>query len=532
MSMAGSTPPRAWEYGIAGVCLLAALHFLALRIRAAALPQGDEGSWLAVAAELSRGHGFTTRWLEYHFLKPYTLPRPDDFRFPGLTGLLALVFQFTGVSWRAAQWTVAWVFLIFCAASWLAVRRAFGVFTGLAVCALTCCSLLQLHWNSQVYTEGLFGVVLSLLVLAALTGDSARPSWWLRLGLCAGALYLVRPNGLLFAGGFLWLAARGCPGSAGKSAPGAARWTRPLLGLAAMAAAMAPWLMRTWIRFGNPLHVAGSAGMLRNTRVEPSTYGLADYLHAYGPLFPLRRVAVGSWEFLRALNHFEHGLEAIPLALALVALFRRRVFFHPFVACGFALSFLAFAYTSYNSWAGVRYAAPLLPFVYAYGLSQLPEWWAAVLRGSAAARTSRRVRSLSVTLGAAAILLLPAPTLFPHRHYERRLVPARAEASLSDHIRRLQAAVPPGGRYYAASLGGINFLSDRDCVGLQELNDSTWFERSQAALHPRWVALARREDGDSALAAALDRMRAGGYTLDTVDRGPEAVYLELRARRP
>ena len=102
-----------WEALAAVAALLLAWHFLALRVRAAGLPGGDEGSWLSVAAELARGKGFTTRWLEAHFLVPYALPRPDDFRYPALTCLLAAVFRIFGASVEAGRWTVVAVYLAF-----------------------------------------------------------------------------------------------------------------------------------------------------------------------------------------------------------------------------------------------------------------------------------------------------------------------------------------------------------------------------------------------------------------------------------
>jgi hypothetical protein len=512
-------PVQAWEWAALSLALLAAWHFLSLRIAASSRPQGDEGSWLSVAAELSRGHGFTTRWLELHFLRPYAVPRPDDFRYPGLTGLLALVFRFTGVSWRAAQWTVTCVFLLSVSASWLAVRRAFGAWTALAAAFLACFSLLQLQWGSMVYTEGLFGLVLAGLFLAALTGNPASRLWWLRLGAGVGLLYLVRPNGILFAPGIAWLYLRLRP---------RVRWDRPLWACAAMGAVMAPWLWRTWIRFGNPFHLAGSAGMLRNTRAEPSTYGLLDYLRVHGALFPLRRTAVGVWGFFRTLQFYEHGLQYLPLLLVLAALLRRRPFYHPFLACGFALSFAAFAYASFNSWAGARYAAPLLPFVYAYGLSQLPGWWKSAAHLVAAAWVSFESRIANVTAGASVILLLLLPVCRPHRFYERSLVPSDAGAAISDHVRRVRALVPEDGSYYAGSLAPLNFLAERNCVGLQELNDSTWFARSRAAMHPGWLALAHGEESDPAMAAAIGRMRKEGFELDTVDEGSAGVYLQLR----
>src|SRR6185369_15716110 len=104
-------------------------------------------SWMSVANELAHGRGFSTRWLEVHFLVPYTLPRPDDFRYPALTSLLALTFRVFGYSIETARWTVGAVFLAFATAIWGLARAAFGRWAAQAAVWVTVASLLQLQWN-------------------------------------------------------------------------------------------------------------------------------------------------------------------------------------------------------------------------------------------------------------------------------------------------------------------------------------------------------------------------------------------------
>ena len=65
--------------GIA-VILLMSFHLVSERIVHAEFPGGDQGSWMSVAAQVSRGEGFTTRWLEYPFLQRAALPRPRSCR--------------------------------------------------------------------------------------------------------------------------------------------------------------------------------------------------------------------------------------------------------------------------------------------------------------------------------------------------------------------------------------------------------------------------------------------------------------------
>jgi hypothetical protein len=532
---------KALEAAFALLALLAGFHFLAMRVRAGGLPGGDEGSWMSVAAELARGHGFTTRWLELHFLTPYALPRPDDFRYPALTSLLALVFRCAGTSLEAARWTVTAVFLCFASAAYLACRSAFGRFTAMASLWLTSFSLLQLDWNSVVYTEGLFGLAVALLAAWSLRGERTLETtvpfgfrtlgWWAILGAGVGLLYLVRANGILFLIGVPWLFLLRRKHGLSLLHPASACMGFLL--------AAAPWLIRNFRRFGNPLHVAGNAGLLR-TSGEPHTMSVAQFLARHPPLYPLERFGVGALHFIQDLHQFEHGLEALPLILAAVAVFRKRPFFSPFLAAGFLATFAACCYSAYDSWAGVRYMSGLLPLVYAYGLSPLfsgPRVTSALPSASKGFFEKGLFKPrFTAPVAALGILLLLLPVAGPHRFYERKFAPPPKgpaayayRKDLADHLSRLAARLPEGGRYYAGALSKVNFLAQgRDCVGLQELYDSTWFTRSMAAFHPGLVVLTHEETSDTAMLAALAKMRSGGYTQDTLEEGPLAVYLSLR----
>ncbi len=524
---------KAWEAAGAALALLVGIHFLAMRVRAGGLPGGDEGSWLSVSAELARGHGWSTRWLELHFLRPYALPRPDDLRYPALTSLLAVVFRGLGTSVEIGRWTVTAVFLSLAGSVWLICRRAFGRWAALGALWLTLCSLLQLQWNTVVYTEGLFGLVVAGLAWWCLKGESPRaarrgsmtgiggplgspvltePAWWAVLGAGVGLLYLVRPNGLLFVPGILWLYWR-------RRHLGLT-WKHPALALTCFGLVIAPWLLRTAHHFGNPLHIAGNAGMLREAG-QPHTYTLFQYLAQHNPWYPLQRFLFGVPRFFRILHQSEHGLEALPLLAAAAAVFLRRPFFGPFLASGFLISGLICCYAAYDGWAPIRYMSSLLPFLYAYGL--------AALRSLFRRRFPSASKRSGFLTGCAVILLLLLPVVQPHRYYERTLKPApgfsRHQAAYLDS---LQARVAPGESYYAGSLCAINFLTQgRRCVGLQELYDPTWFSRSMEAFHPRLVALTHGETADTAMQAALAKMRREGYTADTLAVLPLGVLLAL-----
>lgn len=81
-----STINRKYVFETAFILLVLAIsfHLIQERIEHARFPGGDEGSWMSVAAQVSRGEGYTTWWYEHPFLKPATLPRHDDYRYPRL----------------------------------------------------------------------------------------------------------------------------------------------------------------------------------------------------------------------------------------------------------------------------------------------------------------------------------------------------------------------------------------------------------------------------------------------------------------
>jgi hypothetical protein len=277
---------------------------------------------------------------------------------------------------------------------------------------------------------------------------------------------------------------------------------------------------------------------------QSHTLSAAQYFGRHDALFLPRRLGAGLFRLAIRWHRSEHGLEAIPLFLAVLAAFRRRPFFGPAFATGFVLTVLACGYAAYNSDAGVRYLSGLAPFLYAYGFALVPAAAGSLFpraAGRLPAHPAPRPDGSAAGLarwasGAAGIALILAPVAYPHRYYERILPRALAASgpyayrpAVAEHLAKLAARVPPGGHYYAASLCQLNFLApDRYCVGLQELYDPSWFPRSLAAFHPTLVALTPAEGADPVLRAALDRMRAGGYLPVPSDSGSIAAYLELR----
>jgi Dolichyl-phosphate-mannose-protein mannosyltransferase len=490
-------------------------HFLSERIDHRSFPSGDEGSWLSVAAEASRGHGFTTRWLEHPFLTPYSLPRPDDYRYPGLVSSLAVGFRLFGISYDTALRVVLFMFLVYSLLVYLASKKFFGTRAACLTMACTVFSLLQLYWNTIVYTEGLFGIVVALLLLVSAYVPEHRRLFWILAGAGIGVLYLVRPNGILFGCGFLWLFLRSF-GKNGKTTGNV------LLGLVVMGLIMGPWLARNFIFWGNPFHIAGSAGLLRVSVSEPLTYSVLDFLKIHGILFPLKAAGIGCWHFLITLQFFEHGLEIIPLAFCLLGLFLRVPGYNPFIAAALLISFASCAYASKASWSGVRYFSSLLPFVYAYGFFCLFR----VLDRLAI----NRIKWAKYLLFAAVAGVSLAPVFYPHRYYERTfLAMPPVHRNFDAHLRVLSKNLHEHDAYLANRMAQVNFLTEYNCVGMQEFFDSTSVGRALCQFTPKLLAVTPDEEKEAKMRAIMREIERNNFIVEKIDSTDFCYYYLISA---
>jgi hypothetical protein len=514
--------PVLFEAVYCALLVAAAWHLVGERIDQRALPRGDEGSWMAAAAELSNGNGFTTRWLEHGFLKPYTLPRPDDYRYPGLVCILAGAFLVFGCSYTTALRVVGCTFLLFGLAVFGVTRRAFGRRTAVAVLPLVYFSLLQLMYNTEVYTEALFGIGIAALLYISLRFKPSSRAWWLLSGTCIGLLYLIRPNAILFAVALgiysVWSLIR-------SKTPK----TSIAGGLIIMVAIMIPWLLRSWIIFGNPFHLAGSAGLLRVHTDDPATWSILDFVKTYGPLYFIKAVAANITTFFSILHGQEHGLEVLPLLFCLTGIVRRKPFFNGMIVTGFVLTFLACAYTSAGgSWAGNRYFSPLLPFVYAYGINRIFR-----LTDRAVARFKKGPRwplaPLACVSTAMVTGILLAPVFYPHRYYERHYATTpQSTRDYSNYYAALKSRLPEHPFYYAGSLAQINFATGLNCVGMQHLFDEKEIRRAQKTFHPRLMALTPDEYEYPYFTRLMDALREEGCVLSESRVDSFAVIVEIR----
>lgn len=494
--------------------LLAGFHCIAERIDLRTMPSGDEGSWLSVAAELSRGHGFSTHWLEYQFQKPYALPRPDDFRYPALTLLLAAVFRVTGVSYTAALWTCAGIFLCFCAAVYGTVQKAFGPATALLTLCATALSLNQLQWNSVVYAEGLFGLVLAGVIYLSITLDARKKRWWIGLGGGIGALAMVRPNGILLAAGLMWHFVR---------MPSNTRVPlRYLLyGLLAVCIVMTPWFIRNALCFGSLFHIAGGAGLLQRTINEPANESFLTLLKTAGVLFPFKATVIGIPRFAKTIIEFEHGL-CIPLAgLVAAGFFQGRRFYNSFTFAGFCLTLALCCYAAYKSYAGVRYFTAFIPFVYAYGLY----FAVASIRRIGWAKRRGYARYSAYALVCASFI---APIIYPLRYFERlHAAHRKTDQTYSEHRRTLDSLLSRNDCYFAASLSQLNFLFEYNCVGIQEDFDSSGVYRALSTFKPKILAFTSDEIDRRPVRDFIGLCTCNGCRVRQAARTASAVYFLL-----
>jgi hypothetical protein len=503
--------------------LLVQFHFLSERINFRSVPSGDEGSWMSVAAQLCRGEGFTTRWLEHPFLVPYSIPRPDDYRYPGLSLVLAVSFKLFGISYHTALWTVGVIAMLWTMAVFCVCRAYFGPKTAFITMTLMVVSLLQLEWNTLVYSEGLFGLFLTLLMACSIKADFRKMRWWIAVGALTGLLYLVRPNAILFLVGLVPLAFSQRNG-------GHVPWKAVAASLGAFCLTAMPWLARNAIMFGNPFHFAGSGGLLRLSGSDPLTFSVVDFVKQYGPFKPLGALCEGYVSFFTDLHFFEHGLEIIPCALVCVALARRQRFYNGFIAAGIALTFVLCCYTEYNAWGGIRYFSSVIPFVYAYGVNELFTLFRPVEHRIAAVMPAPQAAARSVIFMLCACLFL-FPVLYPHRFYERKYSAAfRQDFPYTDYSAKLSSLLPGNKSYLADAMAQLNFQWRYNCVGIQFYFDSTDVPRAMETFAPTLAVLTRDELAVPRIQGILRELDREGYSALAADSIAGVTFFTISRR--
>ncbi|MDD5673122.1 MAG: glycosyltransferase family 39 protein, partial [Chitinivibrionales bacterium] len=492
-------------------------HFVAERVRFRynAIPVGDEGTWMEDAKEFAQGHGFTTRLLIAPFVKHPDLPRPDDLRFPGMIMALAAGFLMFGISYKTALWTAGILLLIKEVLLYYALRSFFGAMTALAALAVTVFSLNQLYWGTGVCAEGLFGIGVAALALWSKRLTKGSLIDWTVIGILMGILCIIRPNGVLFFAGLAalyWFT---------RKSPDYPRYGF-LSACLAFALMMMPVLVRNALCFGSPFHLALSAGLLRGSLRDPWNYSLTEFLGKYGLLFPFKALIVGCWRFIPALDFHEHGLQWIPLAGVCLGVATRRTFYNSFIMVPIVVSFMASAYVAYIEWASVRYFTPFLPFVYAYGIY-------AIIATATPLRT--KIKPAIMLYGAFFIFIgaLLAPVFHPHRYYERFFKnPPAPVMNVRTHCDILTSELPENGVYCANQIAQLQFLTDKNCVGMYEdCFDSTNVSWVIDKFHPRLLVFTDAEFAQPGIRAIVREFNRRGYSVQKIRTNGIAGYYRV-----
>ena len=514
-----SARKRILEAVYVGIVLLLTFFLLRQRIEHREFPSGDEGSWMGVAAQLERGEGFTTRWYEHPYLDHQLLPRPDDYRYPGLTLPLAAMFRLFGTSYAVALYTVAVLQLLFLFLLFMITRRLYGSAVGCSTLAVTALSLLQLEWNSAVYSEGMFGIGLSLVTMAVLFLDRSNYRTWVIIGLSCALLYYIRPNGILLLGGLpVYLLFH--------RKEGRRVFVNAGICFASFLVSAMPWLLRYVLYFGNPLHVAGGASVLRIADDDPLTWSFAEFIRHYSPFIPFKMIGTGSGHFFIALHFFEKNLFILPLIGVIIRIIRKRCRGDALLAPFYILTTVACCYISYrHSWAAVRYMAALLPFIYAYGIAELTR----------IVRSRSRLLPATVRFVPLAILtaVLVAPVYYPHRFYLRKFSrPVTVDRTYAGHRRLIERLVPENGYYLADAYGQLAFLSTRRCAGIQTFVDSSMIPVFLKRYNPSLLVLGAREETNPRIQGIKNALIRQGMVLDPVARHNRGTYYVLHRVPP
>jgi len=261
---------------------------------------------------------------------------------------------------------------------------------------------------------------------------------------------------------------------------------------------------------------------LRLAADDPRTWSLFEFIAHYNPLILLKATVTGAGNFLRELHYFDKNLFILPVAGAVIGIIRQRSFGSPLIASGFILTLLACFFISYHeSWAGVRYASALLPFMYAKGIFELVRCVRLMT-----ARLPLLLQTMApVLLG----ILLLSTLYYPHEYYLRyfKTTPSCVDAS-SNHIKLITTLVPEGGSYLADAYGQFAFMSTRNCVGIQGFVDSTAIPLYLNRYSPRLLVLTRVELEMPRIQGIIKKIRSEGYQLDTASQSTLAVYLQIK----
>jgi len=205
--------------------------------------------------------------------QPYQIfdrPPRKAFRTPGYPAFLALGMWIGGESARAVRLVQAFFTALLPLLVFVLARRYVGPRPALAAAAFSAVYPYFVYTGVILLSDSIFAVLL-LGVMLGLAGLGARPRPTVAImtGLLTGLTVLVRPSFLLFIP--FW--------AAGSFVFGRCRRSVLLNGavaVAAMAAAMSPWVVRNWQATGRFIPTATTFGVTLYDGLSPTATGASD----------------------------------------------------------------------------------------------------------------------------------------------------------------------------------------------------------------------------------------------------------------
>ena len=292
------TPSRREAWGTAALLFVLALLVRAAFARTVPFPTPEDTAYyVMVARNLVTGHGLTSDALWSFQTPPLIFPRPAfEVWLPLPTLLIALPMAIFGTSFAVAQAPVILVGALVPVLAWrLAgdVAAELGLPTGrartlaLGVGLTAAVELPLVLFSALPDSTSLFAALVlgACLLITRLLRDSrgarAADPRLLGLGVLIGLAALARNEALWLAltwAGLAWFTARD---PAGSRLPGSQRFRLVAVPAAVAFLVFAPWLVRDWLVFGNPLPGQAATNALSVTGFDIFAWSTPPSLSRY-----------------------------------------------------------------------------------------------------------------------------------------------------------------------------------------------------------------------------------------------------------
>jgi hypothetical protein len=284
-----------------------------------AIPYNDAMDYASIGRNIARGQGITSAYMTPLGLRIHPYPQPNMWRaplWPLILGGVQYLFPSTDgvIAWATGFFYLAGLVVFF-----LLAKELFGIGVAWGSALVYIFSPLNLHFSTSGMTEtiALFLLLFWFYLLALPKMRSPRGDYF--IGAVGGLFYLARYNALLFAplvAVYWWLKRR------------EEGWHPVLRYGGSFLAIVAPWFVRNFILFGNPLFSLQKFEIPMFTSVHPNytLYMIPELPNVLGfirtyPKVLLRKILGGLQMFgADFFNPDFTGVAVLLLVLALLSL--------------------------------------------------------------------------------------------------------------------------------------------------------------------------------------------------------------------